>query len=98
MGPQHQELSGRRALPRAFRARLRLPGAEFLVAAGEVAVYPGAGHLASPAVLATVAKDFGPRPAVIARTRRVNVLWTLLRGNRPSATTPPARAHTATAA
>ena len=121
-------------------------GAEFLVAAGDLATYPDAGHLASAAVLVPVAKDSGRRtgnlhrpqrysrrlrrvfylsaqtsiirdgpnrtyylkkraqghkhiPAVIALARRrVDVLWVLLRDNRPFATSPPARTRTTTAA
>jgi transposase len=112
-------------------------GAEFLVAAGDLASYPDAGHLASAAGLVPVAKDSGRRtgnlhrpqrysrrlrrvfylsaqtsiirdgpnrtyylkkraeghqhiPAVIALARRrVDVLWALLRDNRPFTTAPP---------
>ncbi|MFE7170077.1 IS110 family transposase [Streptomyces sp. NPDC057616] len=112
-------------------------GAEFLVAAGDLAAYPDAGHLASAAGLVPVAKDSGRRtgnlhrpqrysrrlrrvfylsaqtsiirdgpnrtyylkkraqghkhiPAVIALARRrVDVLWALLRDNRPFSTSPP---------
>ncbi|WP_276312148.1 IS110 family transposase [Streptomyces sp. V2] len=112
-------------------------GAEFLVAAGDLAAYPDAGHLASAAGLVPVAKDSGRRtgnlhrpqrysrrlrrvfylsaqtsiirngpnrtyylkkraeghkhiPAVIALARRrVDVLWALLRDNRPFTTAPP---------
>ncbi|MES9617844.1 transposase, partial [Streptomyces tuirus] len=121
-------------------------GAEFLVAAGDLASYPDAGHLASAAGLVPVAKDSGRRtgnlrrpqrysrrlrrvfylsaqtsiirdgpnrtyylkkraqghkhiPAVIALARRrTDVLWALLRDDRPFTTSPPARTHTATAA
>ncbi|WP_030420282.1 IS110 family transposase [Streptomyces sp. NRRL F-5065] len=121
-------------------------GAEFLVAAGDLAAYPDAGHLASAAGLVPIAKDSGRRtgnlhrpqrysrrlrrvfylsaqtsiirdgpnrtyylkkraeghkhiPAVIALARRrVDVLWALLRDNRPFTATPPARTHTAAAA
>lgn len=112
-------------------------GAEFLVAAGDLAAYPDAGHLASAAGLVPVAKDSGRRtgnlhrpqrysrrlrrvfylsaqtsiirdgpnrtyylkkraqghkhiPAVIALARRrVDVLWALLRDNRPFSASPP---------
>lgn len=121
-------------------------GAEFLVAAGDLASYPDAGHLASAAGLVPVAKDSGRRtgnlrrprrysrrlrrvfylsaqtsiirdgpnrtyylkkraqghkhiPAVIALARRrVDVLWALLRDNRPFTTSPPASTRTTTAA
>ncbi|GAA4304185.1 IS110 family transposase [Streptomyces venetus] len=121
-------------------------GAEFLVAAGDLASYPDAGHLASAAGLVPVAKDSGRRtgnlhrpqrysrrlrrvcylsaqtsiirdgpnrtyylkkraqghkhiPAVIALARRrVDVLWALLRDNRPFTTTPPARTPAVSAA
>ncbi|MGW9030884.1 IS110 family transposase [Streptomyces sp. NPDC055722] len=121
-------------------------GAEFLVAAGDLAAYPDAGHLASAAGLVPVAKDSGRRtgnlrrpqrysrrlrrvfylsaqtsiirdgpnrtyylkkraqghkhiPAVIALARRrVDVLWALLRDNRPFTTAPPTRTATSAAA
>jgi hypothetical protein len=93
-------------------------GAESLVAAGDLAAYPDAGHLASAAGLVPLAKDSGRRtgnlppapalqpppaqsvlplrtdhiPAVIALARRrVDVLWALLRDNRPFTTAPPTR-------
>jgi transposase len=115
-------------------------GAEFLVAAGDLAGYPDAGHRASAAGLVPVAKDSGRRtgnlhrpqrysrrlrrvfyllaqtsiirdgpnrtyylkkcaeghkhiPAVIALARRrVDVLWALLRDNRPFTNAPPTKA------
>ncbi|WP_406841824.1 IS110 family transposase (plasmid) [Streptomyces sp. AHU1] len=120
-------------------------GAEFLVAAGDLAAYPDAGHLASAAGLVPVAKDSGRRtgnlrrpqrysrrlrrvfylsaqasiirdgpnrtyylkkraeghkhiPAVIALARRrVDVLWALLRDNRPFTTAPPTQTVTVAA-
>ncbi|MFF4120904.1 IS110 family transposase [Streptomyces sp. NPDC001714] len=121
-------------------------GAEFLVAAGDLAAYPDAGHLASAAGLVPVAKDSGRRtgnlhrpkrysrrlrrvfylsaqtsiirdgpnrtyylkkraeghkhiPAVIALARRrVDVLWALLRDNRPFTPARPTQDATTTAA
>lgn len=45
-------------------------GAEFLVAAGDLAAYPDAGHLASAAGLAPVAKDSGRRTGNLHRPQR----------------------------
>ncbi|WP_329441679.1 IS110 family transposase [Streptomyces canus] len=45
-------------------------GAEFLVAAGDLAAYPDAGHLASAAGLVPVAKDSGRRTGNLHRPKR----------------------------